>query len=210
MKGGKTMKLTKLTTLLVTTATVCLSCSFASATGRGNTILSDVYLYQYGIKIEPRDTNSNPTVMSLMAAIGGLPPSANMNSILSNTVDTDLLNAIGGFNSFDSGKRPSYFSGLGQATNLAIPGQVMLLPIDVNADYTISSWVASDTFFPDIESPASNIDASILNPTTVGSGISMDHHSVSLDDVSSNAVPAPGGIAILMGALLCGRRRRRD
>lgn len=204
------MNLTKLTTLLVTTATVCLSYNFASAAGRGNTTLSEIYLYQYGIKIEPRDTNAYGE-WNLVAAIGGLPPYADINAILSDTtsVDTDLLNAIGG-SSFDSGKRPSYFSDLGHATNLAIPSQVMLLPIDVNADDIISAWFASDTFLPDIENPASDIDTSILNPTTVGSGISMNHHSVSLDSVSSNAVPAPGGIAILMGALLCGRRRRRS
>ena len=207
------MKRTQLTTLLVAMTTVCLSYSFASAEGRVNNIISDIYLYQYGIKIEPRDTTSDHGVLHLVAAIGGLPPYANMEAMPGNTisVDTDLLNAISGLNSFDSGKRPNYFSSLGHATSLNVPSQVMLLPIDVNVNSNdiIGAWTDSDTFLPDIEVPASDIDASILNPTTVGSGISMNHHAVSLDGVSNNAVPTPGGIAILMGALLCGKRRRR-
>ena len=197
--------------ILVTTATVCLSYSFVSADGRTNTALGDLYLYQYETKIESRGTSSEYGVVDLLAAIGGLPPYANITGMPGNTIsaDTDLLNAIGGFNGFDSGKRPGYFFDLGLATSVAIPGQAILLPIDVNADYMISAWVTSDTFLLDVENPAGNVDVSIDNPTTFGSGISINHHPVSLDEVSSNAVPAPGGIAILMGALLCGRRRRR-
>ncbi len=213
MKGGQAMR-SVIYFILITTAMVGLS-SLAMAEEPdtdvetpSNSTNSVVILTVSQFEPKPIGHTApgpNAGLVNLTAALGGLPPNASLDSLTS-TSGSSFLSIIGGRPMFDQGKRPSYiFSGPSVSANPV--GQLTITPL--NNDMIFADDLGPASSLPNPDDSISVSSGSNFDPISVGHDIGHGHADVDIDSSISIAIPTPGGIALLMGAFLCGRRRKR-